>query len=235
MAAVEWLIVGLGNPGPEYAETRHNIGWMVVQALVERYGGTWRNGRGPWREARISVGGHPVLAILPLTYMNRSGEAVRAVQLRTGIPHERIVVVLDELNFPLGRVHLKATGSDGGHNGMASVIEQLGTRAILRLRCGIGRAFPPGGMVQHVLSPFAPEELPERDRMIERAVKALEYLIEHGPSRAMSVVNSETFQAQVDQTPAPLPSQSAPCGRIPNATSESARLSADHERCSCND
>jgi PTH1 family peptidyl-tRNA hydrolase len=190
MAAPAWLIVGLGNPGAEYAETRHNIGWMVVQALVARHGGTWHHGAGPWLEAPVRIAGQPVLAILPLTYMNRSGEAVRAVQKRTGIAPERIVVVLDELNFPLGRIHLKATGSDSGHNGMASVIAALGTRNILRLRCGIGRNFPPGGMVAYVLSPFSPEEREERDRMIQRAVHALEYLVHHGPERAMSVVNS---------------------------------------------
>ncbi|GBD06752.1 Peptidyl-tRNA hydrolase [bacterium HR21] len=190
MSTPEWLIVGLGNPGPEYAATRHNIGWMVVQAFVERHGGRWQKGSGPWLEAPLSFAGHSVLAVLPLTFMNRSGEAVRAVQQRTGIPTERIVVVLDELNFPLGRVHLKATGSDGGHNGMASVLEALGTRHILRLRCGIGRNFPPGGMVQYVLSPFTSEEVPERDRMIEQAVSALEYLVRYGPARAMPVINS---------------------------------------------
>lgn len=190
MSAPEWLIVGLGNPGPEYAQTRHNIGWMVVQSLVERHKGIWQKGSGPWLEAHICLAGHPIMAVLPLTYMNRSGEAVRAVQQRTGIPPERIIVVLDELNFPLGRVHLKASGSDGGHNGMASVITALGTRNVVRLRCGIGRNFPPGGMVQYVLSPFAPEELPERDRMLERAVAALESVVRFGLARAMSLVNS---------------------------------------------
>ncbi|MCS6965168.1 MAG: aminoacyl-tRNA hydrolase [Candidatus Kapabacteria bacterium] len=209
MHAVPWLIVGLGNPGAEYAETRHNIGWMVVHAFVERYGGLWRQGVGPWMEAQVRVSGQPVIAILPLTYMNRSGEAVRALQKLNKIPTERIVIVLDELNFPLGRLHLKASGSDGGHNGMASVIEHLGTRNVLRLRCGIGDAFPTGGMVEYVLSPFDPHELPQRDAMIERAVRALEYLLKHGPARAMSVINSGKLESQ-PQTTSALPNQDIP-------------------------
>lgn len=188
--AAEWLIVGLGNPGPEYAQTRHNIGWMVVQALAERHGGQWRHGAGPWLETKLQIAGHPVWALLPLTFMNRSGDAVRAAQRQLNIPLERIVVVLDELHFPLGTVRLKASGSDGGHNGMASVIEQLGTQHIARLRCGVGRNFPRGKMVDYVLSPFAPEEIPERDVMIEQAVAALEYLIQHGLQRAMSAINA---------------------------------------------
>lgn len=196
MKKPQWLIVGLGNPGEEYALTRHNIGWMVVQELVRRHGGTWQHGAGPWLEASLRVAATPILAALPLTYMNRSGEAVRALQRQTGLPSERIVIVLDEINFPLGRLHLKATGSDGGHNGMASVLHHLGTRAVLRLRCGIGRNFPPGGMVQYVLSPFDPQEVPERDAMIERAVTALEYLIRYGPERAMSQINSGALFAK---------------------------------------
>ncbi len=203
--AAEWLIVGLGNPGPEYAQTRHNIGWMVVQALAERHGGQWHHGPGPWLETTLQIDGHTVRAILPLTFMNRSGEAVHGAQRWSHIPSERIVVVLDELNLPLGTVRLRASGSDGGHNGMASIIERLGTQHIARLRCGIGRNFPRGKMADYVLSPFAPEELPERDAMIERAVVALEYLIRHGLQRAMSVINAGTFPTEHPHSRAPSP------------------------------
>jgi len=197
----EWLIVGLGNPGPEYAETRHNIGWRVVCALAERYGGHWHRGKGPWMEALLSIAGHPVLTLLPLTYMNRSGEAVRGAQQLTAIPTDHIVIVLDELNFPLGRIHLKASGSAGGHNGMASVIECLGTGDIPRLRCGIGRNFPRGQMTEYVLSPFAPEEIAERDAMVRRAVSALEYLVQYGLQKAMSTINAGTVPMEGTQEP----------------------------------
>ncbi|MCS7177213.1 MAG: aminoacyl-tRNA hydrolase [Candidatus Kapabacteria bacterium] len=192
MTAPSWIIAGLGNPGAEYAETRHNIGWMVVEALVRKYGGTWRQGVGPWLEASVTIAGEPVLCILPLTYMNRSGEAVHAVQRLTGVPTDRIVVVLDELNFPLGRLHLKPSGSDGGHNGLRSVIALLGTQQIPRLRCGIGRNFQPGQMADYVLSPFESHEWAERDRMVERAVAVLEYLVRYGLQRAMSLTNVAT-------------------------------------------
>jgi PTH1 family peptidyl-tRNA hydrolase len=209
MPAVEWLIVGLGNPGPEYTQTRHNIGWMVVERLAERFGKQLQPGAGPWYEALLQIGGTPVLVAVPTTYMNRSGEAVRALQRRYKVAPERIVIVLDELNFPLGRIHLKQGGSDGGHNGMASVIEHLGTDRVLRLRCGIGRDFPPGRMSEYVLSPFRAEELPERDRMIAHAVMALEYLVRNGSARAMSAINSGALFAEAAQSATP-PAQSSP-------------------------
>ncbi len=194
----DWLIVGLGNPGLAYAYTRHNIGWMVCAALCSRYKVELQQGEGQWVEALIDLGPATVLVILPVTYMNRSGKAVADVQRLFRIPAERVVVVVDEYNFPVGKVHLKAQGSDGGHNGVASVIAETGTPSFWRLRCGIDRNFGPGGLVDYVLAPFAPEEESRRNAMIEAAVDAIKDVALIGPQRAMSAINSR-----------PLPSDTA--------------------------
>jgi len=141
--------------------------------------------------AKVNFAGNNVLVMLPRTYMNNSGIAVRAVVEKYQIPVEKILVICDEYNFPLGKIHLKDSGGDGGHNGVRSVIENLGETKFMRLRCGIGRNFGENELVQYVLSPFEPEEIPIRDQMIARAVEAIEYLLLKGKSRAMSDINSE--------------------------------------------
>jgi len=191
---MEWLIVGLGNPGARYAETRHNIGWMVADDFARKHTITkntplFSAGKGDWYEARCTVGGTDVAVILPTTYMNLSGKAAAHASRHFHIPKERIVALVDEYNFPVGRIHLKNSGSDGGHNGTSSMIEELGTRAFFRLRCGIDKKFGPGELVDYVLKPFAAEEIASRDAMIEKAVAALETLIEVGAARAMQIVN----------------------------------------------
>lgn len=191
---MEWLIVGLGNPGARYAETRHNIGWMVADAFARKHTVSkntplFSAGKGDWYEARCAVRGTDVVVILPTTYMNLSGKATEQASKLFRIPKERIVAIVDEYNFPVGRIHLKNSGSDGGHNGTSSMIEELGTQAFFRLRCGIDKKFGPGELVDYVLKPFAPEEIAARDAMIEKAVAALETLIEVGAARAMQIVN----------------------------------------------
>lgn len=190
--SVDWLIVGLGNPGAGYAATRHNIGWMVCEALCRRYSGRFVQGAGAWMEAVLDLGPATLLVILPTTFMNRSGKAVAEAQRLFRVPPERTLVVVDEYNFPVGRIHLKSQGSDGGHNGVASVIAELGTREFWRLRCGIDRDFGPGGLVDYVLSPFGPHETEARDAMIEAAVDAVKNVALIGPQRAMTAVNSGT-------------------------------------------
>ena len=191
----DWLVVGLGNPGPAYAATRHNIGWMVCEALCRRYNAQLRQGDGQWLEAFVDLGPATVLVLLPTTYMNRSGKAVAEAQRLFRIPAERVIVVVDEYNFPVGKIHLKAQGSDGGHNGVASVIAETGTPAFWRLRCGIDRNFGPGGLVDYVLAPFAPAEQPQRDAMIDAAADAVKDVVLMGPQRAMSAINSRPLPA----------------------------------------
>ena len=123
--------------------------------------------------------------------MNNSGEAVLAAKDTFDIPSEKILIICDEINFPPGKVHLKFGGSDGGHNGVASVIENLHTSDFFRLRCGIGKNFLTGGMVDYVLSDFNKDELEERDKMINKTVDSIEYLIRNGKTKAMTDINSE--------------------------------------------
>ncbi len=185
------LVVGLGNYPENYLETRHNIGWMVASTFAQKHKGNFIPLAPEFYIANVKFAGKNVLVILPRTYMNNSGIAVKAASQRFKIPVENILIICDEYNFPLGKIHLKDTGGDGGHNGVASVIEQLGSNSFLRLRCGIGRHFGENELVDYVLSPFEPDEIPLRDAMINRAVEAIEYLLLTNKSRAMSDINSE--------------------------------------------
>lgn len=191
MSNVEWMIVGLGNPGNRYEKTRHNIGWMVCNGLTAPKIVEWSKGRGDYVQANISLRKVPVIMILPTTYMNNSGKAVAEARTRYNVPVERIIVIADEYNFPVGKIHLKQGGSDGGHNGIASVIKELGIGNFWRMRCGIGRDFQPGEMAEYVLSPFAEDG--DVAGMIAKSRKALELFIAGGnPQRALSLINSGT-------------------------------------------
>jgi len=188
-----WMIVGLGNPGARYAETRHNIGWMVVQAFAAHHQAEFQPGKGDWYEARCTVGKERLLLMLPTTYMNASGEAAAKAHKLYGVPLERIVAVVDEYNFPVGKIHLKNSGSDGGHNGTASMIQALGGVGFLRLRCGIDRNFGAGELVDYVLKPFADGEHEMRDAMIQKSILALETLVRLGTPQAMQLINADTL------------------------------------------
>ncbi|MGB9772278.1 MAG: aminoacyl-tRNA hydrolase [Candidatus Kapaibacteriota bacterium] len=185
------MIVGLGNHKESYLETRHNIGWMVASSFAEKHKGHFIPYAPEFFLANVRFAGKNVLVLLPRTFMNNSGIAAKIASKKFEIPAQDILVVCDEYNFPLGKIHLKENGGDGGHNGVASVIEHLGTKDFLRLRCGIGRNFGPNELVDYVLAPFEPEEIPLRDAMINRSVEAIEYLLLKGKSRAMSDINSE--------------------------------------------
>ncbi len=186
----DWLIVGLGNPGEKYTETRHNIGWMVALELADKFGGKFKKGSSIFYYSQIEVKNLIATIILPTTFMNGSGEAVRKVKTKLDIPNKKILIICDEYNFPLGKIHLKSDGSDGGHNGVLSVIEELHATDFLRLRCGIGKNFPPGGMVDYVLNKFDENEIFERNVMIKKSVEAIHYLLLKGPVRAMTDINS---------------------------------------------
>jgi PTH1 family peptidyl-tRNA hydrolase len=192
MATPPWLLVGLGNPGPEYAKNRHNVGFMVVERWADRHvtpgiGGVgWRaqfKGRATIIQADPPIGRCVVLE--PLTYMNRSGESVRAAADYHEIPLERIVVVHDEIDFPFGRVGLKCGGGHGGHNGLRDLIKHLGKPEFLRVRVGVGR--PTHGEVSDwVLSNFRTEDAAFVDDLIDRAEQALSCLLTEGLASAMN-------------------------------------------------
>jgi PTH1 family peptidyl-tRNA hydrolase len=186
------LIVGLGNPGPRYADTRHNVGWRVVEELAARAGA------GPWREkfdaAVIETlwHGQKVVLVRPLTFMNNSGLAVRQLMDFWKASIEDLLVILDDMALDVGRIRLRREGSDGGHNGLASVIVHVGDQRVARLRVGIGPAPPLDQHVDFVLSTFTKEERPVIEKAIRRAADAAECWTTEGPETAMNRYNPST-------------------------------------------
>ena len=188
-ARIERMIVGLGNPGPEYAETRHNVGFMVVDLLARRWAGRFTP-REHALLARVSIHGVPTLLVKPQTFMNASGRAVAPLVRQLGLPPEHLIIVYDDMDLPFGTLRMRAKGSHAGHKGMRSVLEHLGTQAVPRLRIGIGR--PPGNMdpADYVLSPFDPEERELLPWILERAVEALERWTRDGLAKAAQWLHS---------------------------------------------
>lgn len=190
MASYDYLIVGLGNPGEKYSGNRHNIGRMVANAFNIERDVSWIASSPIYLTSEIKYAGKKVLNCLPATYMNNSGEAVKKLANKYQIPPKNILIIVDEYNFPVGRIQLKKGGSTGGHNGIASVIEELGTDSFMRLRCGIGKDFGPGGMVAYVLSDFPEDQQKDVLNMIDKCIDAIECLLKIGFPRAMSQINS---------------------------------------------
>lgn len=182
------LIVGLGNPGQEYAGTRHNVGFEVIERLARRHGitVTKRAHRSVMGEGRI--GAERVLLVRPLTYMNLSGEAVASIARFYKIEPQDVIVILDDVALPPGRLRLRYKGSAGGHNGLANILQRLNTQEAPRIRIGVGAARP-GEMVGHVLSRFRKEELPLIEDSYERAADAVEVALSEGFETAMNRFN----------------------------------------------
>jgi PTH1 family peptidyl-tRNA hydrolase len=179
------LIAGLGNPGPEYATTRHNIGFMVVDQVAAQFGSTWERST-KWDASWAKC--DPALLVKPMSFMNRSGYPLFAIAQFYKIEPQEILVVLDDLALPLGRLRLRARGGSGGHNGLESIIMQFGTEEIARMRIGIGEA-PREGSVDYVLSRFFEEEKPVVRSTIDRAVEAVKCAIDNGLVSAMNTFN----------------------------------------------
>ncbi len=151
-------VIGLGNPGPSYARTRHNVGWFVLDSLIPL--DRWVRGDGPFLFSGFPVDGSECILVKPLTFMNLSGEAAVGVCRQFAVGPADLLVLLDDVNLPAGDLRLRRSGSAGGHNGMASIGEALRTQDVPRLRIGIGRPSELGGLVDYVLSPFTEEEEP---------------------------------------------------------------------------
>ncbi len=188
----KYLIAGLGNTGPEYAHTRHNIGFDVVAAFVGKHGGTLQTGRLAY-VAECRWRGRQFVCICPTTFMNLSGKAVKYWMDKEKIPLEQVLVVVDELALPLDKLRLKPSGSDGGHNGLRSLEESLGSRDYPRLRFGIGNDYPKGKQADFVLSKWKPEEEPLVKLKIEKAVEIIEIFAVQGIAAAMNQVNNKVF------------------------------------------
>ncbi|STX04958.1 aminoacyl-tRNA hydrolase [Kocuria rosea] len=176
-----WLVVGLGNPGPEYARTRHNVGQMVLDELASRLGGTFKvhKTRAQVLESRLRPGGPRVVLAKPMTYMNTSGGPVAGLAKFYGIPAERVIAVHDEIDIPFAALKLKIGGGEGGHNGLRDMSKALSTKDYYRVRVGVGR--PPGRMdaASYVLKPFSSTEGKELPFLLDDAADAVEHLIEN--------------------------------------------------------
>ncbi len=182
------LIVGLGNPGPEYALSRHNAGFLVLDRWAARDNLKWSLERYGW-VTQTSIKGRGVTLLKPSTYMNLSGQAVRYWQQQLKISLENILVITDELQIQLGRINLRPLGSAGGHNGLSNIEELLGTKSYPRLRFGIGNNFPKGRQVEYVLGNFTEDELALAGLVIDQAIKASESFILEGLPQAMNRYN----------------------------------------------
>ena len=185
------VIAGLGNPGTEYQETPHNVGFDVVALLAERLGAAWKSStRFQARLARIERGGETWLLVQPQTFMNLSGTSVAPLLRYHGGQPGDLVVVLDDADLPLGRMRIRPAGGSGGHRGLASVIEALGTESFARIRLGVGRDVArEGGLVDHVLGRFDLARRPVAQRMIAAAADAVECLVSKDLAEAMNRFN----------------------------------------------
>ena len=169
---MKYLITGLGNIGAEYLGTRHNIGFRVVNQLVESVNGQFTDER-YGAIARIRVKSAELIVLKPNTFMNLSGNAVRYWLQKENIPVENLLVVVDDLALPFGHLRLKPQGSDAGHNGLKNIAQLLNTQNYARLRFGIGNDFPRGGQIDYVLGKFPPEQLQQMPEILNRAVEII--------------------------------------------------------------
>jgi PTH1 family peptidyl-tRNA hydrolase len=185
------LIVGLGNPGREYRDTRHNVGFMVADEIVRRHNLTLAMAPSQIPDAMIAkkFGDDPLLVAKPLTFMNNSGEAVAALARYYDVPIGDLLIVIDEVALPFGRLRARARGSAGGHNGLRSVIARLGTTEFARLRLGVGRGDARRDLADHVLSKFEADEQSALEGFIARAADAAEMFAVEGIERVMNVYN----------------------------------------------
>jgi PTH1 family peptidyl-tRNA hydrolase len=187
------LIVGLGNPGREYRDTRHNVGFRVVEEIARRHQVGWAAGPSQIAETLVGkkFGAEPVMLAKPLTYMNLSGAAVAGLARYFDVAPEDLCIVVDEVALPFGKLRARARGSAGGHNGLKSIIERLGTTEFPRLRLGVGRGDGRRDLADHVLAKFERGEEAELDMFIARAADAAEMFAAEGISKVMNVYNPD--------------------------------------------
>ena len=193
MAGESYLVVGLGNIGPEYAHTRHNMGFMVLDAwsqasnavfTTQRYGDV----------ASISVKGRNIYLLKPSTYMNFSGNAVRYWLQKLPVTEERLIVICDDINLPFGTLRMRKNGSDGGHNGLKNIAETIGTTGYARIRMGVGHDFSQGAQVDYVLGNLSEEEQQQMPQLCKSVIQGVIDWIFVGADRAMNVLNTKKAQ-----------------------------------------
>ena len=189
---MNYLVVGLGNIGAEYSDTRHNMGFMVLDAWAKasnivfsagRYGST----------AEIKVKADKFILLKPSTYMNLSGKAVRYWMNELKLPLENLLVISDDLNLPFGTIRLRKSGSAGGHNGLTNITEMLGSQEYARLRAGIGNDFSRGGQIDFVLGELTDGEKELMPQICDKAIEGIKAFAMLGPDRAMNIVNAKVI------------------------------------------
>ncbi len=187
---VQWLVVGLGNPGEEYEETRHNVGWMALDELAEEAEIPVQRLKHRALTGICTFGDATALLMKPVTYMNQSGEAVERASKFYNVPPEHVLVISDDISLPLGKLRVRQKGSDGGHNGLKSVIEHLGTNVFPRIRIGVGdRPDRDTDLIEWVLGGFSLEDRLIIDEACRQAAQAAIIYIEQGAERAMAAFN----------------------------------------------
>lgn len=184
-----FLVVGLGNPGPKYEGTRHNVGFEVVELLADAAGASFSEKKWKARIAKGRIAGDDVLILEPQTFMNLSGESVGPALGFYKLGTEALIVVHDEVDLPVGAVKLKKGGGHGGHNGLRSLIQHLPDPDFIRVRIGVGRPPPEWDTADHVLSSFGPADRRQIDEAVKSAAEAVEAVIRDGLPKAMNVVN----------------------------------------------
>jgi PTH1 family peptidyl-tRNA hydrolase len=187
--------MGLGNPGAKYARTRHNVGFMVLEALAREAQGIWVKD-GNTRTCRVEIAGCRTLLAEPLTYMNRSGEVLPALLGKYGREARDVVVLLDDLSLTLGRIRVRERGSAGGHHGLESILYAIDTDEVIRVRLGIGEEYMPKDKADYVLSDFPMEKQAELDDMIAKAGDAVRTILKDGVAQTMAIFNGSAARSR---------------------------------------
>lgn len=188
---MNYLVVGLGNIGSEYADTRHNMGFMVLDAWAQASNTVFRTER-YGDVAEISFKGRKLYLLKPSTYMNLSGKAVRYWMTKLGLPMENLLVICDDLNLPFGTVRMRKKGSTGGHNGLENIQLLLGTQDYARIRLGIGNDFSTGGQIDFVLGPLSAEQREAMPALCDKVIDGVKAFVTVGPDRAMNTFNTKS-------------------------------------------
>lgn len=186
---MNYLIVGLGNIGAEYHNTRHNMGFIVLDAWAQASNTVFSTGR-YGDLAEIPFRGHKFILLKPSTYMNLSGKAVRYWMQEKNIPIERVVVLCDDLNLPFGTVRMRTSGSPGGHNGLKNIEEMLGSNAYSRIRLGIGNEYARGTQIDFVLGRLSEDELKQMENISVKVIEGIKTFVNQGAGKAMTMLNS---------------------------------------------
>lgn len=197
---MKYLIVGLGNVGSEYENTRHNCGFMAVDALAKESDARFQLDRHAYR-AEIKHKGRTLILIKPTTYMNLSGKAVKYWMMMEKVPIENVLVVVDDIALPVGQLRMKKQGSGGGHNGLGNIEQLLGTNQYCRLRIGVGNDFGRGQQIDYVLGQFTSSELAVLEPQLLKAVEGIKAFCTVGPDRAMNMFNEKKKKADTSTEP----------------------------------